>query len=171
VGFLLMGLAGGDERGYAAALFYGISYALMSTASFGAILVLARQGFEADRIDDFKGLNARNPWQALLVLFVMASLAGVPPFLGFWAKLVVLGAAVDAGLFWLAILGVIFAVVGGFYYLRVIKVMYFDEPVGEAPAPRKDRVVPAVFGVNAMALLVLGLFWSPLMAWCQRAFV
>ncbi|HZF97256.1 MAG TPA: NADH-quinone oxidoreductase subunit NuoN [Pseudoxanthomonas sp.] len=170
VGFLLMGLAGGDERGYVAALFYGISYVAMSAASFGAILVLARQGFEADRIDDFKGLNARNPWQALLVLFVMASLAGVPPFLGFWAKLVVLGAAVDAGLFWLAILGVIFAVVGGFYYLRVIKVMYFDEPVGEAPAPRKDRVVPAVFGINAMALLVLGLFWSPLMAWCQRAF-
>ncbi|HLM52832.1 MAG TPA: NADH-quinone oxidoreductase subunit NuoN [Pseudoxanthomonas sp.] len=170
VGFLLMGLAGGDERGYAAALFYGISYALMSAASFGAILVLARQGFEADRIDDFKGLNARSPWQALLVLFVMASLAGVPPFLGFWAKLVVLGAAVDAGLFWLAILGVIFAVVGGFYYLRVIKVMYFDEPVGEAPPPRKDRVVPAVFGINAMALLVLGFFWSPLMAWCQRAF-
>jgi NADH-quinone oxidoreductase subunit N len=170
VGFLLMGLAGGDERGYAAALFYGISYAVMSAASFGGILVLARQGFEADRIDDFKGLNARNPWQALLVLFVMASLAGVPPFLGFWAKLVVLGAAVDAGLLWLAILGVVFAVVGGFYYLRVIKVMYFDEPVGEAPPPRTDRVVPAVFGINALALLVLGIFWSPLMAWCQQAF-
>ena len=171
VGFLLLGLAGGDERGYAAALFYGISYAIMSAASFGAIIVLSRQGFEAERIDDFKGLNARNPWQAGLVLCVMASLAGVPPFLGFWAKLVVLGAALDAGLVWLAILGVVCAVIGGFYYLRVIKVMYFDEPVGELPPPRKDRVVPAVFGVNALALLVLGIFWNPIMTWCQRAFV
>jgi len=170
VGFLLLGLAGGDERGYAAALFYGISYAIMSAASFGAIIVLSRQGFEAEQIDDFKGLNARNPWQAGLVLCVMASLAGVPPFLGFWAKLVVLGAALDAGLVWLAILGVVCAVIGGFYYLRVIKVMYFDEPVGELPPRRKDRVVPAVFGVNALALLVLGVFWNPIMAWCQLAF-
>ena len=170
VGFLLLGLAGGDERGYAAALFYAISYAIMSAAAFGAIVVLSRQGFEADKIDDFKGLNARNPWQALLVMFVMASLAGVPPFLGFWAKLVVLGAAVNAGLVWLAILGVVCAVIGGFYYLRVIKVMYFDEPVGELPPPRKDRVVPVVFGVNALALLVLGIFWNPIMAWCQYAF-
>lgn len=170
VGFLLIGLAGGEERGYAAALFYAISYALMSAAAFGSIVVLSRQGFEADRIDDFKGLNARNPWQAGLVLCVMASLAGVPPFLGFWAKLLVLGAAVDAGLVWLAILGVVCAVIGGYYYLRVIKVMYFDEPVGELPPPRKDRVVPIVFGVNALALLVLGLFWNPIIAWCQLAF-
>lgn len=170
VGFLLIGLAGGEERGYAAALFYAISYALMSAAAFGSIVVLSRQGFEADSIDDFKGLNARNPWQAGLVLCVMASLAGVPPFLGFWAKLLVLGAAVDAGLVWLAILGVVCAVIGGFYYLRVIKVMYFDEPVGELPPPRKDRLVPAVFGVNALALLVLGFFWNPIIAWCQLAF-
>ena len=170
VGFLLIGLAGGEERGYAAALFYAISYALMSAAAFGSIVVLSRQGFEADKIDDFKGLNARNPWQAGLVLCVMASLAGVPPFLGFWAKLLVLGAAVDAGLVWLAILGVVCAVIGGYYYLRVIKVMYFDEPVGELPPPRKDRVVPIVFGVNALALLVLGLFWNPIIAWCQLAF-
>ena len=142
----------------------------MSAAAFGAIVVLSRQGFEADKIDDFKGLNARNPWQAGLVMCVMASLAGVPPFLGFWAKLVVLGAAVNAGLVWLAILGVVCAVIGGFYYLRVIKVMYFDEPVGELPPPRKDRVVPVVFGVNALALLVLGIFWNPIMAWCQLAF-
>ena len=120
--------------------------------------------------DSFKGLNARNPWQAGLVMCVMASLAGVPPFLGFWAKLVVLGAAVNAGLVWLAILGVVCAVIGGFYYLRVIKVMYFDEPVGELPPPRKDRVVPVVFGVHALALLVLGIFWNPIMAWCQLAF-
>ena len=170
IGFLLLGLAGGGERGYAAALFYAISYAVMSAAAFGSIIVLSRQGFEAERIEDFKGLNARNPWQAGLVLCVMASLAGVPPFLGFWAKLVVLSAAVDAGLVWLAILGVVCAVIGCFYYLRVIKVMYFDEPVGELPPVRKDRVVPVVFGANALALLVLGIFWNPIMAWCQYAF-
>ncbi|MEO6518637.1 MAG: NADH-quinone oxidoreductase subunit NuoN [Pseudoxanthomonas sp.] len=170
IGFLLLGLAGGGERGYAAALFYAISYAVMSAAAFGSIIVLSRQGFEAERIEDFKGLNARNPWQAGLVLCVMASLAGVPPFLGFWAKLVVLGAAVDAGLVWLAILGVVCAVIGGFYYLRVIKVMYFDEPVGQLPPVRKDRLVPVVFGANALALLVLGIFWNPIMAWCQYAF-
>ena len=170
IGFLLLGLAGGGERGYAAALFYAISYAVMSAAAFGSIIVLSRQGFEAERIEDFKGLNARNPWQAGLVLCVMASLAGVPPFLGFWAKLVVLGAAVEAGLVWLAILGVVCAVIGGFYYLRVIKGMYVDEPVGELPPVRRDRVVPVVFGANALALLVLGIFWNPIMAWCQYAF-
>ncbi len=170
VGFLLVGFAGGGATGYSAALFYAISYALMSAAAFGAIVVLSRQGFEADKIDDFKGLNARNPWQAGLVLCVMASLAGVPPFLGFWAKLVVLGAALKGGFTWLAILGVVCAVIGAFYYLRVIKVMYFDEPVGERQPARQDRVVPFVFGVNALALLVLGIFWNPIMSWCQQAF-
>lgn len=170
VGFLLVGFAGGGEVGYSAALFYAISYAIMSAAAFGAIIVLSRQGFEADKIDDFKGLNARNPWQAGLVLCVMASLAGVPPFLGFWAKLVVLGAAVNGGFLWLTIVGVLCAVIGAFYYLRVIKVMYFDEPVGEIPPARRDRVVPLVFGVNALALLALGIAWNPIMAWCKLAF-
>ena len=171
IGFLLMGLAGGDERGYAAALFYAIAYALMSTAAFGAIIALSRRGFEAENIDDFKGLNARNPWMAGLVLFIMASLAGVPPFLGFWTKLAVLGAAVQGGMLWLALLGVLCAVVGAFYYLRVIKVMYFDEPVG-APLPaHNDRVLGVVLGVNSLALLALGLAWNPIMVWCQRAFI
>ena len=171
IGFLLMGLASGDERGYAAALFYAIVYALMSTAAFGAIIALSRQGFEAENIDDFKGLNARNPWMAGLVLCVMVSLAGIPPFLGFWAKLMVLGAAVQGGMLWLALLGVLAAVVGCFYYLRVVKVMYFAEPVG-APLPaHNDRVLGIVLGVNSLALLVLPLGLNPLLAWCQRAFM
>ncbi|RZA19705.1 MAG: NADH-quinone oxidoreductase subunit NuoN [Lysobacteraceae bacterium] len=170
VGFLFMGLAGGGAEGYAAAMFYALSYAIMAAASFGAIVVLSRKGFEADRIDDFKGLNARDPWTAGLVLCVMASLAGVPPFLGFWAKLAVLRAALDGGMLWLAIVGIVCAVIGAFYYLRVIKVMYFDEPVGEPVTPRDDRVLRVVFGVNALGLLVFGLFWNPLMAWCQQAF-
>ena len=171
IGFLLMGLASGDERGYAAALFYAIVYALMSTAAFGAIIALSRQGFEAENIDDFKGLNARNPWMAGLVLCVMVSLAGIPPFLGFWAKLMVLGAAVQGGMLWLALLGVLAVVVGCFYYLRVVKVMYFDEPVG-APLPaHNDRVLGIVLGVNSLVLLVLPLGLNPLLAWCQRAFM
>jgi NADH-quinone oxidoreductase subunit N len=170
VGFLFLGLAGGGAIGYAAAMFYALSYTIMATAAFGAIILLSRRGFEADRIEDFKGLNARDPWTAGLVLCVMASLAGVPPFLGFWSKLVVLRAAIEGGMLWLAIVGIVCAVIGAFYYLRVIKVMYFDEPVGEPVAPRTDRVLRVVFGVNALALLAFGLFWSPIMAWCQQAF-
>ncbi|WP_374350516.1 NADH-quinone oxidoreductase subunit NuoN [Thermomonas sp.] len=170
VGFLFLGLAGGGAEGYAASMFYAISYALMATAAFGVIVLLSRRGFEADNIDDFKGLNARDPWSAGMVLCVMASLAGIPPFLGFWAKLAVLRAAIHGGMLWLAIVGVVFAVIGAFYYLRVIKVMYFDEPVGEPVLPRDDRLLRLVFAVNALGLLVLGMFWSPLMAWCQAAF-
>ena len=170
VGFLLMGIAGGGAQGFSAAMFYAISYTLMAVAAFGAIVVMSSRGFEADRIDDYKGLNARNPWLAGMILCVMASLAGVPPFLGFWAKLAVLRAAVEGGMLWLAIVGVVFAVVGAFYYLRVVKVMYFDAPEGDMPAPSKDRPLNIVFGVNALALLGLGFAWSPIMAWCQRAF-
>ncbi|MDI1253136.1 NADH-quinone oxidoreductase subunit NuoN [Thermomonas sp.] len=170
VGFLFLGLAGGGAEGNAAAMFYALSYAIMASAAFGAIVVLSRRGFEADRIDDFKGLNARDPWSAGLVLCVMASLAGVPPFLGFWAKLVVLRAAIQGDLLWLAIVGIVCAVIGAFYYLRVMKVMYFDEPSGEPMQPRDNLVLRMVFGVNALSLLVLGLFWNPMMAWCQQAF-
>ncbi|KRA74749.1 NADH:ubiquinone oxidoreductase subunit N [Lysobacter sp. Root667] len=170
VGFLFLGIAGGGEQGLAAAMFYAISYSLMSAAAFGAIVVMSNRGFEADRIDDYKGLNARSPWMAGLILCVMASLAGLPPFLGFWAKLAVLRAALQGGMLWLAIVGIVFAVVGAFYYLRVIKAMYFDEPDGELPALREDRPLNVVFGVNALALLALGLAWNPIMAWCQKAF-
>jgi NADH-quinone oxidoreductase subunit N len=170
IGFLFLGFAGGGAQGYAAAMFYVLSYALMSAAAFGAIVVLSNHGFEADRIDDFKGLNARSPWLAGLVLCIMASLAGVPPFLGFWSKLAVLRAAVQGDMLWLAIVGIVAAVVGAFYYLRVIKVMYFDAPVTDVPAPRDDRPLRIAFALNALALLVLGIFWNPIMAWCQQAF-
>ncbi len=170
VGFLLMGFAGGGAVGYAAGMFYAISYAVMAAAAFGTIVVLSRQGFEADRIEDFKGLNARSPWMAGLVLCVMASLAGVPPFLGFWAKLAVLRAAWEGGQIWLVIVGIVFAVIGAFYYLRVIRAMYFDEPEGEPMMQREDLSLRVVFAVNALSLLVLGLAWNPIMDWCQKAF-
>ena len=179
VGFLFLGLAGGGAEGYAAAMFYAISYGIMATAAFGAIVVLSRRGFEADEIADYRGLNARDPWMAGMILVVMASLAGVPPFLGFWAKLVVLRAAIEGDLLWLAIVGIATAVVGAFYYLRVIKAMYFDDApathvdgtAGAAPMRARDgAALKVVFGANALSLLALGLAWSPLMAWCQRAF-
>lgn len=169
VGFLFLGIAAGGEEGFAAAMFYAISYAIMSVAAFGAIVMLARNGFEAESIDDFRGLNSRSPWMAALVMLVMASLAGVPPLLGFWAKVTVLGAALHADLLWLVILGIVCAVVGAYYYLRVIKVMYFDPPGGEVVEPRQGGLVRSMFAVNALALLVLGLFWNPIMAWCQQA--
>jgi NADH-quinone oxidoreductase subunit N len=172
VGFLFLGLAAADSVGYAAAMFYAITYAIMSTAAFGAIVVLARNHYESDRIDDFKGLNARNPWLAGMMLIAMMSLAGIPPFLGFWAKLAVLRAAIQGDMLWLAIVGVVFAVIGCFYYLRVCKVMYFDAPEEGVPEPRgNDRTLRVVFSINALALLGLGLAWSPIMAWCQRSFM
>jgi len=170
IGFVFLGLAGGDAQGYAAAMFYVIVYAIMSAAAFGAIVVMSSRGFEADRIDDFKGLNQRDPWLAGLVLCVMFSMAGIPPFLGFWAKLAVLRATIQGDLMWLAIVGIVCAVIGCFYYLRVVKVMYFDAPAEGVPAPRSNRPVRLALAVNALALLVLGLFWNPLMAWCLRSF-
>lgn len=170
VGFLFIGMAGGGGEGFAAAGFYALAYALMSAAAFGAIIVLSRKGYEAERLDDFKGLNARDPWLAGMVLCVMASLAGVPPFLGFWAKLVVLRAALHGHLLWLAIAGVVFAVIGAFYYLRVIKLMYFDPADGDTPNPAAGRGLRLVFGVNALGLLALGIVWNPLFAWCVGAF-
>ncbi|WP_290782573.1 NADH-quinone oxidoreductase subunit NuoN [Arenimonas sp.] len=170
VGFLFMGIAQGGQAGYSAAMFYAISYAIMSAAAFGAIILLSRKGFEAEDIADFRGLWSRNPMQAMFVLFVMASLAGVPPFLGFWAKLEVLRAAVDSGLIWLAVLGVVCAVIGAFYYLRVIKVMFFDEPEGEGAKIHPDGHLRLMFAVNASALLVLGLFAEWILGWCRLAF-
>ncbi len=170
IGFAFLGLAGGGAEGYAAAMFYMIVYAIMSAAAFGAIIVLSAKGYEADTLDDFKGLNQRSPWLAGMMLCAMFSLAGIPPFLGFWAKLAVLRAAIDGGMLWLAIVGIVCAVIGCFYYLRVVKVMYFDEPPRGVPEPRANRPLRWMLGVNALALVALGLFWNPIMAWCQLAF-
>ena len=170
IGFAFLGLAGGGAEGYAAAMFYMIVYAIMSAAAFGAIIVLSAKGYEADTLDDFKGLNQRSPWLAGMMLCAMFSLAGIPPFLGFWAKLAVLRAAIDGGMLWLAIVGIVCAVIGCFYYLRVVKVMYFDEPPQGVPEPRANKPLRWMLGVNALALVALGLFWNPIMAWCQLAF-
>jgi NADH-quinone oxidoreductase subunit N len=171
VGFLLLGIANGTPTGYAAAMFYAISYAIMTTAAFGMILLLSRAGFEAEEIDDFKGLNQRNPWYAFIMLLIMASLSGIPPLFGFAAKFMVLKAAIDAGMWWLAIAAIVFAIIGAFYYLRVIKVMYFDAPNETGPLVLpKDLPLRWLLSVNGIALLVLGVLWGPLIAWCYSAF-
>lgn len=171
VGFLLLGLLQGGANGYAAALFYAIVYALMSAGAFGMILWLAREGFEAEEIDDFKGLNQRSPWAAFIMLLLMASLAGIPPLVGFFGKLVVLQAVIESGRLWLAIAAVVFAVIGAYYYLRVIKVMYFDQASDERLLPASDAGLRLGLSANGLAQLGLGLFAGPLLAWCVRAFL
>jgi len=171
VGFLLLGFVGSSPAGYAAAAFYAISYVLTAVVAFGMIAVLARAGFEAENIDDFKGLNKRSPWYAGMMVFVMFSLAGVPPLFGFFAKLLVLKAAIDAGFLWLAIVAIVFAIIGLYYYLRVVKVMYFDAAADAARLPLPaDLPLRWVISLNGLALVALGFLWGPLYDWCNLAF-
>lgn len=171
MGYLLLGLAAASSEGYAAAMFYAICYAIMSVAAFGVILALSRSGFECEEISDLKGLNQKSPWMAFLMLLAMFSLAGVPPLLGFWAKALVLEAAIHADMLWLAIVGIVFAIIGLYYYLYVIKVMYFDKPEeGGALQVQSDTTMRVVLSLNALSLLALGLFWGPLLSWCRHAF-
>jgi len=167
VGFILMGFVAGTEMGIAAALFYTLIYSLTAAAAFGMIILLSRKGFEAEKLDDFKGLNARSPWFAFMMLMVMFSMAGVPPFVGFYAKLVVLGSVIDADMLWLAITGVSFAVIGAFYYLRIVWFMYFAEPEEDAPLTA-DLDFRFVISANALALIVLGFFPGGLLDLCAR---
>ncbi|HQO15719.1 MAG TPA: NADH-quinone oxidoreductase subunit NuoN [Methylotenera sp.] len=168
IGFMLFGLMSASQNGYISSMFYISSYVLMTLAGFGMIILLSRKGFEAEQLNDLKGLNHRSPWHAFLMLIVMFSMAGVPPTLGFYAKFAVLQAALQAGYLWLVVFAVLMAVVGAFYYLRVIKLMYFDEPLDHAPivAALDMRIV---LGVNAMALLVLGLMPQKMMEICAYA--
>ncbi len=171
VGFLFMGLANATPAGYAAAMLYAICYAMMSAGAFACIILLSRDGYEAENISDFRGLFRTHPWHAAMVLLLMASLAGLPPLFGFWAKLAVLQAAIEGGMLWLAIAGVVFAVIGSFYYLRVIKVMFFDAPADDSKArPIVDPQLHWLLSANALLMLALGLFWSPLLQLCLRAF-
>ena len=172
VGFILMGFIAGTPQGLSAAMFYTIAYAFMAAAAFGMIILLSREGFEAENIADFKGLNARDPWFALMMLMIMFSMAGIPLFVGFYAKLVVLESVLDAGLVWLAIVGVFFAVIGAFYYLRVIWFMYFSEAEESAEGEIGTKTLEAPTGlriavsVNALLLLAFGLFPGALLDLC-----
>lgn len=168
MGFMLLGILAGTQNGYGSAMFYVLVYALMSLGGFGMILLLSRAGFESDKLDDFRGLNRRSPWLAFIMLLLMFSMAGIPPTVGFYAKLSVLQAVVEIGHVWLAVAAVVFSLVGAFYYLRIVKLMYFDEPhdASTVSAPFDAR---ALMSANGLAVLALGVLPQPLMAVCLHA--
>ena len=176
MGFVILGMSvgivNGDPRhayfAYPASMFYVVTYVLMSIGAFGMILLMARSGFEADQLDDFRGLNKRSPWFAGMMLVLMLSMAGIPFFVGFFAKFTVLQAVVLAERYWLAVIAVLFSLIGAFYYLRVVKIMYFDEPKEDTaiPAPIDMRVL---MSMNGLAVIALGLFPDKLMQICAYA--
>ena len=166
VGFVFVGMVSGNPAGYAASMFYVLTYALMALGGFAMVIWLGRSGAEADLLEDFKGLNDRNPWFAFLMLILMLSMAGVPPFVGFWAKWSVLREAVAADAIWLAVAAVLFSVIGLFYYLRVVRLMYFDAPRDATPvATMTDMKI--VVSVNALAILALGVYPGALLKLCS----
>ena len=171
VGFILLGILTATANGYSSAMFYTITYALMAAAAFGVLLVLNRKGFEAENISDLSGLNDGNPWYAALLAIAMFSMAGVPPTVGFYAKLTILQSLIQADMVWLAVLAVLFTVIGLFYYLRIIKVMYFDKPLVEQTTTIKEALdVKVLLGANSLSLILLGMFPSTLMVYCILAF-
>ena len=133
VGFIFLGLLSGTDEGYGAAMFYAIVYALMAAGGFGVLTMISHKGLDAENIHDLKGLNDRSPWLAFMMMLVLFSMAGVPPTVGFFAKLFVLDAVISVDMVWLAIVAVFFSIIGAFYYLRAVKVMYFDKPIDDAP--------------------------------------
>ncbi len=170
MGFLLMGMVAARDSGYAASAYYAVTYVLATIAAFGVVLALRRSGLEISRIDDLRGLNAQHPWLALVMLAAMASLIGIPGLVGFTAKILVIKSALDADMLWLAIAAVAFAVIGAFYYLRVVKVMYFDEPLAAGSFElTSDGVLRTTLATNGLALVALFLFGGPLLAWCVNA--
>jgi NADH-quinone oxidoreductase subunit N len=169
MGFVMLGLLPGTAYGFGAAMYYVIVYGVMSVATFAMIILLSSSGVEAENLEDFKGLNRRNPYYAAIMGLVMFAMAGVPPMVGFFAKLMVLKAVIDAGMMWLAITAVVFSVIGAFYYLRIIKYMYFDDPENETAI-----TAPVDFGaaltLNGAMILGLGMFSSSLIAVCMTSF-
>ncbi len=166
VGFLFLGVLSGTPTGYAASMFYTLVYTLMSVGGFAVILLLSREGFEADNLEDYKGLYERNSWYAAIMAMVLLSMAGVPPMLGFWAKWAVLAEIVSQGMIWLAIVSVLFSVIGAYYYLRVIKIMYFDKPNENMPTIEAAWDMRLMLSINGLAILALGIAPAPLLALC-----
>lgn len=162
MGFVLLGFIAAGENGYSSSMFYVIAYVLMTLGAFGIIMLVSREGFEADKISDLKGLNQRNPWLAFMMLLVMFSMAGIPPMIGFYAKLSVLQAVLEAGYIWLVVVAVMLSLIGAFYYLRIIKFMYFDAPEQTQPIMFKPDVKVLV-SMNGLAIILLGMFPQVLM--------
>ncbi|EDN69924.1 NADH dehydrogenase I, N subunit [Beggiatoa sp. PS] len=168
VGYLLLGVISANDAGYAASMFYVIVYTLMTLGAFAMIILLSRGGVESDQLEDFKGLNQRNSWYAFLMLILMLSMAGLPPMIGFWAKWSVLAQVVQAGFVWLAVLAVLFAIIGVFYYLRVVWMMYFEKPKDLTPIEASMDMRVAL-SANALIILALGMMPQTLMAVCLQA--
>ena len=176
MGFMLLGFLSGVSNGntelaaeaYSASMFYAVTYVMTTLGTFGIILMLSRAGFEAENISDLKGLNKRSKWFAFIMLLLMFSLAGIPPLMGFYAKLSVLSSVVAAGQIWLAVAAVLFSLIGAFYYLRIVKVMYFDEAVDTSPI-KAHMDLKLVLSVNGLAVLVLGLMPGSLLRSCVDA--
>lgn len=169
VGFIFLGLLSGTAQGYSSAMFYAIVYAVMAAGAFGLLVLISRKGFDAENLEDLKGLNDRDSWYAAMMALIMFSMAGVPPTVGFMAKLLVLEAVVRVDLWWLALVAVFFSIIGAFYYLRIVKLMYFDEPVTAEPLTAGAGARVAL-SVNGLAMLVLGIFPAALLSVCQAAF-
>jgi NADH-quinone oxidoreductase subunit N len=181
MGFVLLGMMSGVVNGnilsaanaYSSAMFYVITYVLTTLATFGIILLLAREGFESEEITDLAGLNQRSPLYAGVMAVCMFSLAGVPPLVGFYAKLSVLQSLIasgQAGAIVLAVFAVMMSLIGAFYYLRVVKVMYFDAPI-TATTVSAGTDVRVVLTINGALILILGILPGGLMALCARAIV
>jgi len=168
VGFILLGVLAGTIQGYQAAMFYTLTYVLTSIGSFGVILLLSRHGFESDQVDDFKGLSTKSPWFAAVMAMLIFSTAGVPPFVGFTAKLAVIQAVINIGDTWLAGVAVFFSVIGAYYYLRIVKVMYFDVPTGEGSI-QASGALRTVLSANGLAVLALGVLPGTLLEVCAKA--
>ena len=167
IGFLMLGVLTGTQAGVSASMFYTITYTLMSLGAFAMIILLSRKGFEAEKLDDFKGLNTRSPWHAFLMMIIMFSMAGVPPFLGFWAKMSVLREVIAVDMVWLAAASVVFSIIGAFYYLRVIKIMYFDKPENQQ-AITCSKDMSFMISLNALVILMVGLFPDSLLSLCLK---
>jgi NADH-quinone oxidoreductase subunit N len=180
MGFMLLGLMSGVVGGhpdphmiitaYSAAMYYVVAYVLMSLGSFGVILLLSRAGYEAENLEDFKGLNKRSPWFAMIMGVLMFSMAGIPFFIGFFAKFSVLLATVRAGYIGIAVAAVMFSLVGAFYYLRVVKLMYFDAPTDAAPISASIDM-RVLLSLNGLAVALLGMFPQSIMALCRETMV
>ena len=171
IGYFLLGMIAGTADGYSASMFYILVYALTTIAGFGVIIFMSRAGYECDTLDDFKGLWQRSPWYALMMLMTIMSMAGVPPFVGFWPKLEVIMAVINAdkGLVWLAILAMVFSIIGAFVYLRIAKVMFFDKPESEE-AITSDLSMRVTLSLNGISMLVLGLFPAVILNYCIAVF-
>lgn len=169
VGYFLLGIIAGTGVGYSASFFYIITYAIMSLGGFGCLIYLAKGKNEVHLISELKGLGQRNPWGGLLISFLFLSMAGIPPFVGFWAKLEVIRAVLEADLVWLAVLAAFMSVVGLFYYLKVVKVIFFDSPDNEIKV-KAERELRLALGITAVAVVALGLFPAQLLEVCRQAF-